>query len=130
MTIATSSWLDFGPLPSAQSLRALDALNFFVAGILAGFGPFVALVLGDQNWSQEEIGFVLSTGALAALLVQLPGGELLDLAKSKRFLVALGTILIGVSALVIALWPRFAPVAAALVLQGLRAAFSGRPSPQ
>jgi MFS family permease len=123
MTIATSQRLDAAP--SAQSLRALDAVNFFIAGILAGFGPFVAVVLGDQGWSQEEIGFVLSIGAATGLLVQLPGGELLDTVRSKRFLVALGTVMIGLSALIIALWPQFVPVSVALVLQGTTGGFLG-----
>jgi hypothetical protein len=44
------------------------------------------------------------------LLSQLPGGELLDATRSKRFLVALGGIMVAVSALFIAfrdcsLWP-------------------------
>src|SRR3974390_1087966 len=99
MTITTSQRFVAEPAPSAQSLRALDAVNFFVAAVLAGFGPFVAVVLGNQGWSQEEIGFVLSIGAAAGLLAQLPGGELLDVVRSKRFLVALGIVLIGLGAL-------------------------------
>jgi MFS family permease len=111
--------------PSAQSLRALDGVNFFVAGILAGFGPFVAVFLGEQAWSQEEIGLVLSAGAVAGLLAQLPGGELLDAVQSKRLVVALGTVMVGLGALIIALWPAFAPVSVALVLQGVTGGFLG-----
>jgi predicted MFS family arabinose efflux permease len=39
---------------------------------------------------QKNIGFVLSLGGMAGLLSQLPGGELLDATRSKRFLIALG----------------------------------------
>jgi MFS family permease len=106
-------------------LRALDGVNFFVAGALAGFGPFVALVLGAEGWSQEGIGLVLSVGSIAGLLAQLPGGELLDIVQSKRLLVATGTIMVGLGALVIALWPEFVPVSAALVLQGMTGGFLG-----
>jgi MFS family permease len=53
------------------------------------------------------------------LLSQLPGGELLDASRSKRFLVALGAIVVAVSALVIALWPILPVVFSALLLQGL-----------
>jgi hypothetical protein len=65
---------EFSPAPA--SLHGLDGVNFFLAGVLAGFGPYVAFYLADQNWTQEKIGFVLSAGALAGLLSQVPGGEL------------------------------------------------------
>src|SRR5271165_4386928 len=54
MTIAKAQLFHADASPSDQSLRALDAVNFFVAGALAGFGPFVAVFLGEQGWSQEE----------------------------------------------------------------------------
>jgi MFS family permease len=85
----------------------------------AGFGPFVAVLLADEKWTQQNIGFVLSASSLAGLLSQLPGGELLDASRSKRFLVAFGAIVVSVSALVMALWPILPVVLTALVLQGL-----------
>jgi MFS family permease len=105
--------------PSSTSLSGLDGINFFLAGMQAGFGPFVAVLLADEKWTQQNIGYVLSVGGLAGLLSQLPGGELLDVSRSKRFLVAFGTIVVAVSALVMALWPILPVVLAALVLQGL-----------
>jgi len=105
--------------PSSTSLIGLDGINFFLAGMQAGFGPFVAVLLADEKWTQQNIGFVLSVSGLAGLLSQLPGGELLDASRSKRLLVALGAIVVAVSALVIALWPILSVVFVALVLQGL-----------
>ena len=96
-----------------------------MAGALAGFGPFVAVVLGAQGWSQERIGIVLSAGGIAGLLAQLPGGELLDVVRSKRLLVAAGTVMVGGGALIIAFWPEFIPVSAALMLQGITGGFLG-----
>jgi MFS family permease len=125
MTIAAAQSLNASAPPSDQSLRALDGVNLFVAGVLAGFGPFVAVFLGDQGWSQEKIGFVFSAAGIAGLLAQLPGGELLDVVRSKRLLVGLGTIMIGLGALIIALWPAFTPVSVALVLQGITGGFLG-----
>jgi MFS family permease len=58
-------------------------------------------------------------------LSQLPGGELLDVSRSKRFLVALGAIVVAVGALLIALWPILPVVSAALVLQGLTGGILG-----
>jgi MFS family permease len=105
--------------PSSTSLSGLDALNFFLAGMQAGFGPFVAVLLAGENWTQQNIGFVLSVSGLAGLLSQVPGGELLDASRSKRFLVALGAIVVALSALLMALWPTLPVVLAASVLQGL-----------
>jgi MFS family permease len=111
--------------PSSTSLSGLDGVNVFLAGMQSGFGPFVAVLLADEKWTQQNIGFVLSASSLAGLLSQLPGGELLDASRSKRFLVALGGIMVAVSALVIALWPSLPVVFAALVLQGITGGFLG-----
>jgi hypothetical protein len=35
--------------PSVESLRALDRLNFLLAALLIGFGPFVDLYLADRG---------------------------------------------------------------------------------
>lgn len=51
-----------GPKPSRQSLRGLDWFIFFLADVQTGFGPFVAVYLTTQKWTQVEIGFVLSNG--------------------------------------------------------------------
>jgi MFS family permease len=120
---AASDAIDLSP--SRTSLSGLDGINFFLAGMQAGFGPFVAVLLADEQWTQLNIGFVLSVSGLAGLLSQLPGGELLDASRSKRFLVALGAIVVAVSALVMALWPILPVVFAALVLQGLTGGILG-----
>jgi predicted MFS family arabinose efflux permease len=111
--------------PSSTSLSGLDRINFFLAGMQAGFGPFVAVLLADEKWTQQNIGFVLSAGGFAGLLSQLPGGELLDASRSKRFLVATGAIVVAVSALAVAVWPILPVVLAALVLQGMTGGFLG-----
>ena len=120
---ATPDTIDLSP--SGTSLSGLDGVNFFLAGMQAGFGPFVAVLLADEKWTQQNIGFVLSAGAVAGLLSQLPGGELLDITRSKRFLVALGAIVVAVSALAMALWPTLPVVFAALLLQGSTGGFLG-----
>jgi MFS family permease len=113
------------PPPSRSSLRGLDAVNLFLAGALSGFGPYVAVFLAEQKWTQQNIGFVLTAGGLAGLLSQLPGGELLDAIRSKRLVVALGAIMVAASALIIALRPSFPLVLAALVLQAITGGFLG-----
>lgn len=65
---------DSEPKPSRASQQALSWLNFFVADVQTGFGPFLALYLASQNWSQAEIGWLLSAGGLAGIAAQIPGG--------------------------------------------------------
>ena len=120
---AASEAIDLSP--SSPSLSGLDGVNFFLAGMQAGFGPLVAVLLADEKWTQQNIGYVLSVSGIAGLLSQLPGGELLDASRSKRFLVALGAIVVAVSALVTALWPILPVVFAASVLQGLTGGILG-----
>jgi predicted MFS family arabinose efflux permease len=114
-----------GPTPSDTSLRSLDAVNLLLAGALSGFGPYVAVFLAQQKWTQQNIGFVLTAGGVAGLLTQLPAGELLDATRSKRAAVALGATMVAVGALIIASWPSFPLVLTALVLQAITGGFLG-----
>lgn len=113
------------PSPSRASLNGLDGINFFNAAVLAGFGPYVAVYLAEQKWTQENIGFVLTASGLAGLLALMPGGELLDTVRAKRTLVALGASMVAVSALAIGIWPNLPVVFTALVLHGTTGAFLG-----
>src|SRR5258707_3179264 len=114
MAATTASLASEGPSRSHASLGGLDGANFFVAGISAGFGPYVAAYLADQKWTQDNIGFVLTASGLAGLLSQVPGGELLDIVRSKRTLVVVGAIIVAISATVIAFEPTFPLVFTAL----------------
>jgi MFS family permease len=108
-----------------HSLRGLDWLNFLLAGALGGFGPLVAVLLAGRHWTQGEIGLILTASGVAGLLSQLPGGELLDRVRSKRFLVALGVAMIAISAGILTLWSSFALVFVAEVVQGTTGGFLG-----
>jgi len=125
MTAATVSFGTASPSPSNASLSGLDGVNFFLAGILAGFGPYLAAYLADQKWTQENIGFVLTASGVAGLLSQLPGGELLDTVRSKRAVVVAGVVVVAISAIIIAFQPSFPLVFAALMLQGITGGFLG-----
>jgi MFS family permease len=104
------------PAPSRESLRGLDWFIFFLADVQTGFGPFVAVYLTTQKWTQIEIGTVLSIGGVVALIGQIPGGAIIDAARSERLVAALAIVTIGCSALAYAAWPIFPVVAAAAVL--------------
>ena len=57
---------------SRRGPRALDLLNFFVADVQTGFGPFVAVYLTTNKWTQVEIGFALTLGTVVALIMPDP----------------------------------------------------------
>ncbi len=107
--------------PSARSLRGLDWTNFFLADVQTGVGPFLAIYLTsmpDLGWNQESAGLALTVGGIAGILAQTPAGALVDRLKCKRTLIAVATLCLAVSALVIALFPRFWPVLAAQAVIG------------
>jgi hypothetical protein len=102
--------------PSPQSLRGLDWFTFFLGDIQTGFGPFISVYLVTQNWTQTDIGLILTLGGLVGLLCQIPGGALIDWVRSERSAAAVAVVGIGVSAFIIASWPIFAAVSLARVL--------------
>jgi MFS family permease len=102
----------------ARSLRALDWLNFFVANVQTGFGPFIASYLAANKWTQGEIGLMLSVGTISAMASQLPAGALVDALRNKKGAAASAIIAIIVAALLLGASPTFVSVFAAEVLHG------------
>jgi MFS family permease len=104
------------PSPGPESLRGLDWFIFFLADVQTGFGPFVAVYLTTQKWTQAQIGLVLSIGGIIGLIGQMPGGAIVDAARSERLVAGIAVATIGVSALCYAVWPIFPVVVAAATL--------------
>jgi MFS family permease len=113
------------PSPSRQSQRGLDWFIFFLADVQTGFGPFIAVYLTTQKWTQVEIGFVLSIGGLIGLLGQMPGGAIVDAARSERVVASLAVAAIGTAALAYAVWPILPVVTAAAILHALASCVLG-----
>jgi MFS family permease len=111
--------------PSPRSLRGLDWFTFFVANLQTGFGPFLSVYLTTQRWTQVDIGLILSVGSIAGLVGQVPGGFLVDWARSKRRAAALAVVGIGVSALLIAAAPMFAVILGAKLVHVASSAVLG-----
>jgi MFS family permease len=104
------------PHPSKQSLRGLDWFIFFLADVQTGFGPFIAVYLTTEKWTQAQIGLVLSIGSVIGLIGQMPGGAIVDAARSERLIAGLAIATIGCAALAYAALPIFPVVAAAATL--------------
>jgi predicted MFS family arabinose efflux permease len=102
--------------PSRQSLRGLDWFIFFLADVQTGFGPFLAVYLTTQKWTQVQIGLVLSVGGIVGLIGQMPGGAIVDAARSERLVAGLAVATIGMCALGYAAWPIIPVVMSAATL--------------
>ena len=110
-----------GPTVATDRQRAgkgLDLLNLWVANIQTGFGPFIAIYLTTEGWTQTTIGLALSLGTLTAMASQLPAGALVDAVPSKSRVAAFSILAFAVSALLFAVYPIPLLVFAAEILHG------------
>src|SRR5215813_5120297 len=108
-----------------ESLHALDRINFFLAALLMGLGPFLASSLSDRGWTPSNIGFVLTVSGLAGLLTQVPAGELIDMTQSKRMLIGTGIGAVTLALLIFGLRSDFPSIFMAAVLQGTSGSILG-----
>jgi len=93
--------------------RALDALNFFLADVRDGLGPYLAIyLLTEQKWDEASIGIVMSVAALAGIIAQTPAGALIDRTTAKRALMVTAAVLVTLSCITLPLIHRFELVAA------------------
>jgi MFS family permease len=100
-----------GEKPNVE--RALDALNFFLADVRDGLGPYLAIyLLTEQKWDEASIGIVMSVAALAGIIAQTPAGALIDRSTAKRALMVTAAILVTLSCVALPLIHRFELVAA------------------
>jgi len=106
------------PQPSKRSLLGLDSLNFLLADVQTGVGPFLAIYLAGYYWNEQRVGLALTVGGIAGILAQTPAGGLVDSLRSKRAMVAAAVVALAAGALLIAFSPSFWPVMAAQVLIG------------
>jgi predicted MFS family arabinose efflux permease len=115
---APDAWIAPKTSPSPSTLRGLDWLNFLLADVQTGVGPFLAIYLAGYKWNEERVGLALTIGGIAGILTQTPAGALVDFLRSKRALVGVAVVALAAGALLIALFPSFWPVMGAQVLIG------------
>lgn len=110
-----------GPGDSAaqRALRPLDALNFFLADVRDGLGPYLAIyLLTVQHWDEAAIGAVLSVGGIAGILAQTPAGALIDATRAKRAAIVAAAVAITLASVAIPFAAGFWSVAALQALSG------------
>jgi MFS family permease len=96
-----------------QNLRApsLDWLNFLIADVRGGLGPYVVVYLvTNLDWSPTVAGLVSSLGGWLGLATQTPIGAWLDRTNRKRAALLWALLVLAVGAMTIAFVPEFWPV--------------------
>lgn len=105
------------------SIRTLAPLNFVLADVQNGMGPYVTLFLqSSMGWNPAQIGAVVAAGNVAQVIAQTPAGALIDQLKQKRELLALGSALISLGCLGIVLKTVFPLVLVSQSLIGIAGA--------
>jgi MFS family permease len=100
------------------TLRSLSWLNFSVAAMQAGFGPFVSVRLTDSGWNPGAIGVALSAASIASIAAQVPSGAIIDQFGARRAMAAVAIVASSAALLIMAFAPGFAPVLGAEIVQG------------
>ena len=107
------------PVPTARSVRALDALAFFAPDIQGGVGPFLVIFMtGTLAWDPQRIGSVMFVSALVGLVAQAPAGALIDSARHKPRWIAGAIALIALTLVAMANWPGYGVILAGQSLIG------------
>ncbi|WP_242151338.1 MFS transporter [Sphingomonas sp. BAUL-RG-20F-R05-02] len=89
-TSAMSATRDSAGARSSETRRAtrsLQALNFFMADMQAGIGPFLGVFLQQRGWTSGPIGTVMTAGGVAGMVMTVPAGAFIDHTQRKRWVV-------------------------------------------
>ncbi len=89
---------------------ALDWLNFLLADVRGGLGPYVSVYLvTEANWDPGTIGVVLTVSGIIGIALHTPVGAFIDATRWKRGLIVAGIVALTACALGIA-WSPTVPV--------------------
>jgi MFS family permease len=102
-----------------KSRAALDWVNFLLADVQGGVGPFLAIYLwSSQHWDAGRIGLIMTIAGIATVAARAPAGALVDSTTWKRGLIVSCASLVAAGAMALSLFPQFWPVAAAQTVIG------------
>lgn len=100
------------PHSDLRNTLSLDSLNFFLADVRDGLGPYLAIyLLAVHQWDPASIGVVMTLAGIAALISQGPAGALIDRTRRKRAVVAIAAVLVTASCLLLPFVSSFSLVA-------------------
>ncbi len=103
------------------SHRALAGVNFFLADVRDGLGPFLGVFLLSHGWRADDIGYLMTAAGLAGMLATTPMGAWVDSSHRKRGLLAGASLALIIANL--ALWAM--PVVSVTVITQILAAIVG-----
>jgi MFS family permease len=108
-----------------RGLRALQALNFFMADMQAGIGPFLGVFLLAHHWQSGLIGTVMTLGGVAGMIMTAPAGALIDATTRKRLFVVIPGVAAVLASALILLSQQFWLVAASQIATAIAGAAIG-----
>ena len=91
-------------VPGHDAGPTLDALNFFLADVRDGLGPYLAIYLlavrgPAHGWNEATVGLLLTIAGIVGLVSQTPAGGLIDRSRNKPRIVIVAALLVTVSSL-------------------------------
>ena len=88
------------PIPAR--LWPLLGLNFFMADMQSGIGPFIGVFLQAHGWASGLIGTAMTLGNVAGIAVTTPIGGFIDASNHKRaWVIVPGVAVVVASALIL-----------------------------
>ena len=112
-------------VPGGRTIWALQSLNFFMADMQAGIGPFLGVFLLAHGWESGLIGTVMTLGGVAGMIMTAPAGALIDATTHKRAYVIVPGVCTVAASFVILVSQQFWPVAASQVATAIAGAAIG-----
>jgi MFS family permease len=105
---------------------SLDALNFFLADVRQGLGPYLAIyLLTERHWAEDQIGFVMTIAPVCGLIVQTPAGALTDASHAKRAIIVAAALIVTGASILLPFMSSFVFVAGSQAAADAAAAFFG-----
>jgi len=78
-----------------NAVLALPLVNFFMADVGGGLGPFLSTWLAQSaGWNPAQIGWVVAVGSVTGALLSAPAGQLVDRLGLPRLMLGLACALI------------------------------------
>jgi predicted MFS family arabinose efflux permease len=94
-----------GPAQSQSRTKWLWPLlgvNFFMADMQSGIGPFVGVFLAQRGWNTGLIGTAMTIGNVAGMLITTPVGGFIDATQHKRAMVVVpGAAVVAASSIIL-----------------------------
>jgi predicted MFS family arabinose efflux permease len=106
----------------SAGLWPLLAVNFFMADMQSGIGPFLGVFLLEHGWAAGTIGTAMTIGNIAGMLITTPVGGFIDTSNHKRVWVIVPGVAVVAASSTILIWQSFWAVAASQVATAIAGA--------